>query len=53
MDSFSLLAELFSGFFVLLFLLVDEYTGIFSQLLKKGAGTILASAKLGELSIVF
>ena len=52
-DSFSLLAEFFRGFFVLLFQLVDEYTRSFSQFLKTGVGTLLSFEKLGERSIGF
>jgi len=41
-----------SRIFVLLFLLVDEYTWILSQFLKKGVGTLISFEKVGELSIV-
>jgi hypothetical protein len=51
--SFSLLAEFFHGFFVLFFLLFDEYTGILSQFLKSWVGTLLSFEKYGDLVDVY
>ena len=48
-----LLADFLCGFPNPFFLLVDEYTGILSELLKNGVGTLLAVEKLDELSIGF
>ena len=50
---FSLFAEFFRGFFVIISLLPDEYTGIISQFLKGDVATLLSFEKLGECSIGF
>jgi len=34
------MAEIFRGFFLLFFPLVDDYSGILLQFLKKGVGTL-------------
>ncbi len=44
-DSFSLLAEFFRGFLCSFSYWLDEYTGILSQLLKKGVSPLLGLEK--------
>jgi len=48
-----LLAEFLCGFSMTFFLLVEEFTGILSQLLKSGMGILLAFEKIDKLSIGF
>ena len=52
-DSFSLLAEFFRGFFVLFFYWLDEYTWILLQLLNKGVITLYWLSKSEMLSSGF
>ena len=49
-DSCSLFADIICRFPIPVFPLVDEYTRILSQHLKKGVGTQMSFEKSGELS---